>query len=272
MKTDTAHRAWNDRWSTQQGRADWLTPEPDVAEFANRLIGTGARTVLDLGCGVGRHALAYARIGLDVTAVDMAESGLSELRRASDAEGLDIKTEIAGMTDLPFAAGTFDHVLSFNVIYHGDGPIVRAAIAEIARVLKPGGSYQGTMLSKRNAKYGKGVEVAPNTFVDAVIDPDDSDKDSPALLLQRCRTGRTVRGIRASEPDRPGARETRHLALAYAGRAFAGRTVVGAVTARPPYVREPDGGHRRGPPAGVHSPASPNAHRSVGQLAPRQLR
>ena len=82
MKTDTAHRAWNDRWSTQQGRADWLTPEPDVAEFANRLIGTGARKVLDLGCGVGRHALAYARIGLDVTAVDMAESGLSELRRA----------------------------------------------------------------------------------------------------------------------------------------------------------------------------------------------
>jgi len=179
MKTDTAHLVWNDRWSTQQGRADWLTPEPDVAEFARKLIDRGARKVLDLGCGVGRHALAYARIGLDVTAVDMAQSGLSELRRTSDAEGLDIRTETAGMTDLPFAAGTFDHVLSFNVIYHGDGPIVSAAIAEIARVLKPGGSYQGTMLSKRNAKYGKGVEVAPNTFVDAVVDPDDSDKTHP---------------------------------------------------------------------------------------------
>ena len=37
MKTDTAHLAWNDRWSTQQGRADWLTPEPDVAEFATQI-------------------------------------------------------------------------------------------------------------------------------------------------------------------------------------------------------------------------------------------
>jgi hypothetical protein len=46
-------------------------------------------------------------------------------------------------------------------------------------VLKPGGSYQGTMLSKRNVKYGKGEEVAPNTFVDAAIDPDDSDKIHP---------------------------------------------------------------------------------------------
>ena len=179
MKTDTAHLAWNDRWASPQGRADWLTPEPDVALFANRLMGAGAKKVLDLGCGVGRHALAYARLGLDVTAVDMAESGLLELRRASEAEGLTIETGTAAMTDLPFAAGTFDHVLSFNVIYHGDQAIVSTAIAEIARVLKPGGSYQGTMLSKRNAKYGKGIEVAPNTFTDAVIDPDDPDKTHP---------------------------------------------------------------------------------------------
>jgi tellurite methyltransferase len=111
--------------------------------------------VLDLGCGVGRHALAYARLGLDVTAIDMAESGLSELRRASREEDLAIATQTAAMTELPFETGSFDHVLSFNVIYHGDPLIVRAAITEIGRVLKPGGTYQGTMLSMRNVKYGK---------------------------------------------------------------------------------------------------------------------
>jgi tellurite methyltransferase len=179
MKTDTAHLAWNDRWATPHGRADWLTPEPDVAAFAARLATGGALKVLDLGCGVGRHALAYARLGLDVTAVDMAEQGLSELRRASLEEGLTIATQVAAMTELPFETSSFDHVLSFNVIYHGDPLIVRAAIAEIARVLKPGCSYQGTMLSKRNVKYGKGEEVAPDTFVDAAIDPDDSDKIHP---------------------------------------------------------------------------------------------
>lgn len=179
MKTDTAHLAWNDRWSTPHGRADWLTPEPDVAAFAAQLATGKARQVLDLGCGVGRHALAYARLGLDVTAIDMAESGILELRRSAAAEGLEITTQIAAMTELPFPDHTFDHILSFNVIYHGDPLIVREAISEIARVLKPGGTYQGTMLSKRNAKYGKGEEIAPNTYVDGEIDHEDSDKVHP---------------------------------------------------------------------------------------------
>lgn len=179
MKTDTANLAWNDRWSTPHGRAEWLTPEPDVAAFAAQLATGTAKRVLDLGCGVGRHALAYARLGLEVTAVDMAESGISELRRSATAENLEITTMIAAMTELPFADHTFDHVLSFNVIYHGDPLIVGAAVREIARVLKPGGTYQGTMLSKRNAKYGKGEEIAPNTFVEDAVDPEDSDKIHP---------------------------------------------------------------------------------------------
>lgn len=179
MKTDTAHLAWNDRWSTPHGRAEWLTPEPDVAAFAAQLATGSAKRVLDLGCGVGRHALAYARLGLEVTAVDMAQSGISELRRSAAAENLEITTMIAAMTELPFADHTFDHVLSFNVIYHGDPLIVGAAVREIARVLKPGGTYQGTMLSKRNAKYGKGEEIAPNTFVEDAVEPEDSDKIHP---------------------------------------------------------------------------------------------
>jgi hypothetical protein len=40
-----------------------------------------------------------------------------------------------------------------------------ARIAEIWRVLKPGGLYQGTMLSKRDAQFGCGRPVAPDTFI-----------------------------------------------------------------------------------------------------------
>src|SRR5688500_1937957 len=105
MKTDTAHLAWNDRWATPDGRADWLTPEPDVAPFAAGRAAGGALKLLGLGRGVGRHALAYARRGLDVTAIDMAESGLSALRRARREEDLAIATQTAAMTELPFETG-----------------------------------------------------------------------------------------------------------------------------------------------------------------------
>lgn len=69
------------------------------------------------------------------------------------------------MTELPYADGSFDYVLAFNVIYHGEPGVVRRSIDEIRRVLVPGGLYQGTMLSKRNAKFGVGEEVAPDTFL-----------------------------------------------------------------------------------------------------------
>ena len=175
-RTDTAHLAWNERWSTAEGRAEWLVPEPDVVATTQRLAGEGmTRRVLDLGCGVGRHALHLARLGFETFAVDLADAGLTELDRAATAAGLKIATSTAPMTALPFPDGHFDYVLSFNVIYHGDPGIVTKTIAEIRRVLRPHGVYQGTMLSKRNAGFGAGAEVAPNTFV---ADQGD-DKDHP---------------------------------------------------------------------------------------------
>jgi SAM-dependent methyltransferase len=181
MKTDTAHRAWDEKWATEEGRADWIAAEPDVIETAGELSSRlGPVRALDLGCGVGRHALLFARLGFEVSAVDLAEAGLAEVRKNAEAEGLEIDLQVAAMTELPFADGEFDYVLSFNVLYHGDPEIVRKAIAEIHRVLKPGGIFQGTMLSKRNAGFGLGAEVAPDTFVrDAGDDMDDSDKVHP---------------------------------------------------------------------------------------------
>lgn len=176
MKTDTAYVAWNSRWASEDGRADWLVPDSDVVELSEALVAAGKLgRALDLGCGVGRHAMHFARLGFETYAMDMAEAGVSEVRAAAADAGLKIATEVAPMTALPFPDGHFDYVLSFNVIYHGDLPIVQQAVSEIRRVLKPGGIYQGTMLSKRHRSYGVGTEVAPNTFV---VD-DDEDRSHP---------------------------------------------------------------------------------------------
>lgn len=176
MKTDTAHLAWNKRWATPAEHGEWLVPDPGVRDFAEELTrNKGPLKALDLGCGIGRHALTFARLGFETIGVDLAEAGLDELKRAATAEGFNITTQKAPMTQLPFPDHYFDYVLSFNVIYHGEESIVRTAIAEIRRVLRPGGFYQGTMLSKRNANFGVGAEIAPNTFV---RDGED-DKDHP---------------------------------------------------------------------------------------------
>ena len=50
--------------------------------------------------------------------------------------------------------------MSWNVIFHGTMGDVSSRLAEIWRVLNPGGVYQGTMLSKRDAQSGRSPQVA----------------------------------------------------------------------------------------------------------------
>ena len=69
MVSTTAVEAWDKRWMTAEGRADWLDPDPDVMALLPELKRRGVRTALDLGCGVGRHALFLAEHGLAVQAI-----------------------------------------------------------------------------------------------------------------------------------------------------------------------------------------------------------
>jgi SAM-dependent methyltransferase len=174
--TDTAHRAWDSRWQSEAGPAGWLHTDVEVASAVPLLRQRGVRTVLELGCGVGRHACIFAGAGFEVEAVDASASGLEHAARRAQERGLDIAFREGLMTELPYDDDSFDYVLSFNVIYHGDSGAVSRAIAEIHRVLRPGGLFQGTMLSERNSNYGIGRQVAPGTFV---VENGEGDKTHP---------------------------------------------------------------------------------------------
>jgi SAM-dependent methyltransferase len=161
MKTDTAHEHWDAEWASISEDSKWLIPEKDVIAWASTLA-PGAR-ILDLGAGVGRHAIWLAQQGFIVTALDAAAEGLAEIDKVRG-----IETIQAGMTDLPLPDGCFDHVLSWNVIYHGNEDVILRTIAEIRRVLTPGGTYLGTMLSKRRLPHelasAPGTEISRNTW------------------------------------------------------------------------------------------------------------
>ena len=107
--------------------------------------------LLDLGCGFGRHAFEAARRGATVVALDYAESELKEVRNtfATMAEAGEVTpSSLAGTvqgdaTRLPFADATFDRVIASEVLEHiaDDG----AAMGELARVLRPGGTMAVTV-------------------------------------------------------------------------------------------------------------------------------
>jgi tellurite methyltransferase len=167
MMTDTAHRYWNNEWQKADASSPWAQAEPWVCEWAAGL--NPCSRILDLGAGLGRHALCFARAGHKVTALDAAEAAIAATAAGADSAGLAVDCVQAPMTDLPFGDAAFDHVLSWNVIYHGDETIVRRTLGEVARVLRPGGTFMATMLSARRlpVELGKaqGRQISRNTWV-----------------------------------------------------------------------------------------------------------
>ena len=106
--------------------------------------------VLEVGCGRGVALPVLARlcrperlVGLDFDAELLAVAG-AQLAQAN----LVVELVHADVRDMPFADASFDVVLDFGTLYHIARP--RAALAEIARVLAPGGQFvHETRVSQR---------------------------------------------------------------------------------------------------------------------------
>ena len=107
---------------------------PDLVRFAG--VKAGQR-LLDVGCGTGVVALTAARAGARVTGADLTPALLEAARANATLAGLELEFIEADVEALPFGDGGFDVVLS--QFGHMFGPRPEVAIAEMLRVLKPGG-------------------------------------------------------------------------------------------------------------------------------------
>jgi 2-polyprenyl-6-hydroxyphenyl methylase/3-demethylubiquinone-9 3-methyltransferase len=97
------------------------------------------RKTLDIGCGGGILAEEFARLGCAVTGIDPSARSLEAARAHARAAGLAIDYRRGTGESLPFPDATFEVAYCCDVLEHvGDLPKV---IAEISRVLKPGGIF-----------------------------------------------------------------------------------------------------------------------------------
>jgi SAM-dependent methyltransferase len=141
----TEHKAW--AWE-KVGDDRWLRPSEESYYLLDRWRAQGRRDFLDLGCGLGRHALQFARSGFSVSAFDLSDEGLRRLGETATAEGLAIDRRLGDMTALPYPDRSFDCLLAYHVISHTDTPGIKKAVTEITRVLRPDGEFYLTLCSK----------------------------------------------------------------------------------------------------------------------------
>lgn len=151
-----------------QSRFRPLYPSDAVVRWALGTLKANDNTeqsVLDVGCGAGRHAMFFARLGLKTHAVDFSSSGIEATVKWAEAEGLKINAKVASAFDLPFADESMDAVLCYGVLYYLDYENFKKAVAEIRRVLKPGGHCLVLTRTEEDSRIKGAEQIDPHTYI-----------------------------------------------------------------------------------------------------------
>lgn len=142
--------------------------------------------LLDAGCGTGFNLVALARFG-PTLGIDLSEEAISFCRERG------VRAVRGSVLRLPFRAEAFEAVTSFDVIYHDWVGDDRAAVAEMARVLRPGGAllvrvpalellrgaHDAEVLTRRRYTLGElralvagcGLRVQRSTYCNSLLFP-----------------------------------------------------------------------------------------------------
>ncbi|MEO6912956.1 MAG: methyltransferase domain-containing protein, partial [Candidatus Baltobacteraceae bacterium] len=117
---------------------DIRPPHPLAIALIERVNGG---TVLELGTGSGRNLRALQAADLRVTSLDTSD-----------------------YSRIPAETGSFEAVISTHGLLHGTSAEISVTLAEVARVLRAGGRLYATFGSKRDARFGIGARIEPDTF------------------------------------------------------------------------------------------------------------
>ncbi len=136
-----ASEIWESYWKDHNNREWWKKPAPEVLDLIRSLSPADRPKVLDLGCGLGRHAIAFAFARFKVSATDASAEAIRYLNEWAQKLQLSIETKVCEMLDSTFPAESFDVVLGYNVIYHGSREQFARAIQHVRNLLRPNGIF-----------------------------------------------------------------------------------------------------------------------------------
>lgn len=116
-----------------------MEKKPVIREKRRKLLAAASGRVLEVGAGTGFNLPYYPETVEDLTVTDGMEGMLRRAERRAVESGRHVTTTRAPVEDLPFEDGSFDTVVGSLLLCSVDDQ--DRALAEIRRVLRPGGQY-----------------------------------------------------------------------------------------------------------------------------------
>ncbi|MDX2205282.1 MAG: methyltransferase domain-containing protein [Hyphomicrobiaceae bacterium] len=163
LQPDQDPAAWNDHVLVYEAVFEPFTTA--VADVAISALGdVKHRKVVDVGAGAGGCALALARAGADVLAIDAAPGMVAHIRQRAEASGLRLAAECADGCSLPLPDAAYDVGISiFGIILF---PEAEKGLRELARVVRPGGRIAiATWTEPHNYELATGLRASAEAIL-----------------------------------------------------------------------------------------------------------
>lgn len=144
-----------------------------VLKHTRSLLRPGMR-VLDAGGTASLFACYLASLGYELHAVDLNDALKSHADKLAAAMNWPLHSHVMDMSKLQFPDAHFDHAYSICVFEHLDWDVKQAALADVARCLKPGGTFSITFDYRNPAPgiFGYGKDFRPRNQLKTLADID----------------------------------------------------------------------------------------------------
>ncbi|MBI4333642.1 MAG: class I SAM-dependent methyltransferase [Chloroflexi bacterium] len=149
------------------------------------------KRVLEVGCGCGTDLIQFARAGAEVYGIDLSERSVELTRKRLQLYGLQAEVAQGDAEGLLFPADYFDLVYSWGVMHHS--PDLTKEVAEIFRVLKPGGRLKVMVYHRRSLrsiqlylKYGL-LRARPFVSLSKLISEHQENPGTKALTVREVK-------------------------------------------------------------------------------------
>jgi ubiquinone/menaquinone biosynthesis C-methylase UbiE len=161
--TETKGLVLNTGWRYDLGEwfHDTISSHGKFRQFRQRTINLArlqpGEQVLDVGCGTGTLAMEVVdRVGQAgrVAGIDPGAQQIARARAKAARRNAPVEFQLGVIEQLPFPDQTFDVVFSTLMMHHLPAPLKRQGLAEIARVLKPGGRLLIADFTHRSDRQG----------------------------------------------------------------------------------------------------------------------
>jgi SAM-dependent methyltransferase len=135
-----------------------------------------ALRALEVGCGPGANLWFLAREGFRIAGIDGSAVAIASTRKRLLVEGMNEQLRqadlrVGNFALLPWNDSSFDAVIDIQAISHNPAPVIHSVIAEIRRVLKPGGWFFARMFGEKTTGIVTGDLIEERTTRSAEFGP-----------------------------------------------------------------------------------------------------